>query len=156
HVGGVGEVTAKSVVLATGVSYRRLGVPDLEALTGHGVYYGASVSAAQALAGLHAVVVGGGNSAGQAVLHLAPYCEHVALVVRSESVTAGMSAYLVGAIDAEPAVSVRTDAEVVGGGGDGRLERCVLRDRSTGAEDEVRADGLFVMIGAEPRTDWLP
>jgi thioredoxin reductase (NADPH) len=156
YIGGVGEVSTRSVVLATGVSYRRLGVPDLEALTGHGVYYGASVSAAQALAGLHAVVVGGGNSAGQAVLHLARYCEHVTVVVRSEAITQGMSAYLVGAIDAEPTISVRTDAEVVGGSGDGRLERCVLRDRSTGDEDEIRADGLFVMIGAEPRTDWLP
>ena len=156
HIGGVGEVSTRSVVLATGVSYRRLGVPDLESLTGKGVYYGASVSAAQALAGLHAVVVGGGNSAGQAVLHLARYCAHVTVVVRSEAITRGMSAYLVGAIDAEPTISVRTDAEVVGGSGDGRLERCVLRDRSTGAEDEIRADGLFVMIGAEPRTDWLP
>ena len=155
-VSGVGEVTARAVVLATGVSYRRLGVPELEALTGAGVYYGASVSEAQGLAGLHAVVVGGGNSAGQAVLHLARYCDRVTLVVRSEDLASGMSAYLVEAIGAADNVTVRTDAEVVGGGGDGRLEQVTVRDRTSGQEETVRADGLFVMIGAVPHTDWLP
>jgi thioredoxin reductase (NADPH) len=152
----VGEVTARAVVLSTGVSYRRLGVDALEELMGAGVYYGANVSEAQGLAGLHAVVVGGGNSAGQAVLHLARYCEQVTLVVRTDDLGAGMSAYLVDAITAADNVVVRTGAEVVGGGGPGRLEHVVIRDRGTGAEDTVRADGLFVMIGAQPRTDWLP
>lgn len=156
RIGGVGEVTARAVVLATGVSYRRLGVPSLEALTGAGVYYGASVSEAQGLAGLHAVVVGGGNSAGQAVLHLARYCDRVTLVVRSQDLGEGMSAYLVEAIEAAGNVIVRTDAEVVGGGGDGRLEQVIVRDRMSGQDETVRADGLFVMIGAVPRTDWLP
>ncbi len=156
RIGDVGEVTARAVILATGVSYRRLGVPDLEALAGAGVYYGANVSEAQGLAGLHAVVVGGGNSAGQAVLHLARYCEQVTLVVRSEDLGAGMSSYLVEAIEAAGNVTVRLHAEVVGGGGDGRLDRVVLRDRASGEEQTVRADGLFVMIGAVPRTDWLP
>jgi thioredoxin reductase (NADPH) len=156
RIGGVGEVTARAVVLATGVSYRRLGVPELEALTGAGVYYGASVSEAQGLAGLHAVVVGGGNSAGQAVLHLARYCDRVTLVVRSGELGSGMSAYLVEAIGAADNVIVRTDAEVVGGGGDGRLEHVTVRDRTSGQDETVRADGLFVMIGAEPRTGWLP
>lgn len=156
RIGDVGEVTARAVVLATGVSYRRLGVPELEELTGAGVYYGANVSEAQGLAGLHAVVVGGGNSAGQAVLHLARYCEQVTIVVRTDDLGAGMSAYLVDAIRATPNVVVRTGAEVVGGGGPGRLEHVTVRDRGSGAEESVRADGLFVMIGAQPRTDWLP
>lgn len=156
RIGDVGEVTARAVVLATGVSYRRLGVEELEELTGAGVYYGASVSEAQGLAGLHAVVVGGGNSAGQAVLHLARYCEKVTIAVRTEDLGAGMSAYLVEAIEATPTVEVRTDVEVVGGRGPARLEHVTLRDRSTGEEDEVRADGLFVMIGAQPFTQWLP
>jgi thioredoxin reductase (NADPH) len=155
HVSDVGTVTARAVVLATGVSYRRLGVPSLEELSGKGVYYGASVTAAHALTGLHAVVVGGGNSAGQAVLHLARYCERVTLVVRGHSLGETMSAYLVDAIAADPSVVVRTDAEVSAGEGEGRLERAVVRDRSSGAEDTIRADGLFAMIGAEPRTDWL-
>jgi thioredoxin reductase (NADPH) len=156
EIEGVGDVTARTVVLATGVSYRRLGVPSLETLTGAGVYYGASVSEAHALTGLHAVVVGGGNSAGQAVLHLARYCEQVALVVRGADLREGMSSYLVEAIEAAGNVTVRPSSEVVDGSGDGRLERVIVRDRTTGTEDPLRADGLFVMIGAQPRTDWLP
>ena len=155
-VPGVGEVTARAVVLASGVAYRRLGVPELEALSGSGVYYGASVSEAHALVGRHAVVVGGGNSAGQAVLHLARYCRLVTLVVRGADLDAGMSRYLVEAIEAAANVAVRHSSEIAGGGGEGRLERVTVRDRTTGAEEEVPADGLFVMIGAEPRTDWLP
>ncbi len=156
HVAGVGTVRAKAVVVSTGVSYRRLGVESLEALSGKGVYYGANVTAAHALTGLHAVVVGGGNSAGQAALHLARYCERVTVVIRGEGLGESMSAYLVGAIDADARVEVRTTTEVVAGEGDGRLERVVLRDNTSGTEDTVRADGMFVMIGAEPRTDWLP
>jgi thioredoxin reductase (NADPH) len=101
------------------------------------------------------VVVGGGNSAGQAVLHLARYCEHVTLVVRGSSLTTTMSAYLVEAIGAEPSVEVRTGAEVAGATGETHLERVDVRDRSTGATQSVPTDGLFVMIGAVPRTDWL-
>jgi len=156
HVAGVGTVRAKAVVVSTGVSYRRLGVESLEALSGKGVYYGANVTAAHALTGLHAVIVGGGNSAGQAALHLARYCERVTVVIRGEGLGESMSAYLVGAIDADARVEVRTTTEVVAGEGDGRLERVVLRDNTSGTEDTVRADGMFVMIGAEPRTDWLP
>jgi thioredoxin reductase (NADPH) len=151
-----GRVTARSVVLASGVSYRRLQVPSLEELTGRGVYYGANVSAAHALTGLAAAVVGGGNSAGQAVLHLARYCDRVHLVVRGTDLEESMSAYLVKEIVAEPVIEVLTDSEVVDGGGDGRLERIAVRNRVSGAEREIPLDGLFVMIGAEPRTDWLP
>ena len=153
---GVGEVTATTVVLASGVSYRRLGIPDLEALAGAGVYYGASVSEAHGLTGLHAVVVGGGNSAGQAALHLQRYAAHVTLVVRSDSLSEGMSAYLTDEVTASTRITVRTNAEVVGGGGAGWLQEVTVADRSTGEAETVRADGLFVMIGAEPRTDWLP
>lgn len=156
HVAGVGDVTARTVVLSTGVSYRRLSVPTLEPLTGRGVYYGASVSAAHALTGLAAGVVGGGNSAGQAVLHLARYCDHVYLVVRGSDLGEGMSAYLVDAIAAEPVIEVLTDSEVIEGDGDGRLERMTIRHRSSGDQRQVPVNGLFVMIGAEPRTDWLP
>lgn len=156
HVADVGTVTARSVVVAAGVAYRRLGVPSLEALTGNGVYYGASVSAAHALTGLQVAVVGGGNSAGQAVLHLARYCSKVTLVVRGEDLAGSMSAYLVHAIAAEPTVEVRLSSEVVDGDGEQRLERVRVRDRGTGAEETLRCDGLFVMIGALPRTDWLP
>ena len=156
HISGVGEVTAQTVVLATGVSYRRLAVPSLEDLVGKGVYYGASVSAAHALTGLHAGVVGGGNSAGQAVLHLARYCELVHLVVRGPDLGESMSAYLVEAIAATPVITVHTNTEIVDGSGDGRLAKVTLRDRSNGQQQTVAPDDLFVMIGAQPRTDWLP
>ncbi|GAB2641473.1 NAD(P)/FAD-dependent oxidoreductase [Kribbella swartbergensis] len=155
-IGEVGEVTARAVVLATGVSYRRLEVPSLEKLMGNGVYYGASVSEAHGLQGLDAAVVGGGNSAGQAVLHLARYCRQVTLVIRGNDLSATMSQYLIDAIDAAPNVALHANSEVVGGGGDGRLEHVVLRDRLTGSEESLPVDGLFVMIGAVPGTDWLP
>lgn len=156
EISGVGAVHASTVVLASGVSYRRLGIEPLEALSGAGVYYGASVSEAQGLTGLRVVVLGGGNSAGQAVLHLARYAAHVGLVVWSGSLGEGMSQYLVGEIEQNPTITVHTGSEVSGGGGDGWLDHVVVRDRSTGDEQRLEADGLFVMIGAEPRTDWLP
>ena len=155
-VSDVGEITARAVVLATGVSYRRLGIPELEALSGAGVFYGGSVSEARAMTGRRVVVVGGGNSAGQAVLHLHRYATHVTLLVRDADLAQSMSQYLVDEITAAPAIDVRTTAEVVGGGGEGRLEHLSVRDRSTGEVSQLAADGLFVMIGAEPRTDWLP
>ncbi|MFF0268550.1 FAD-dependent oxidoreductase [Kribbella sp. NPDC004536] len=155
-IGDVGEVTARAVVLATGVSYRRLDVPSLERLVGNGVYYGASVSEAHGLKDRDACVVGGGNSAGQAVLHLARYCRHVLLVIRGEALSASMSQYLIDAIDAAGNVTVRSSSEVVDGGGDGRLQRLTLRDRKTGTDEDLPIDGLFVMIGAVPGTSWLP
>ena len=154
QVSDVGEVTARAVVLATGVAYRRLGVPELEALTGAGVYYGASVSEAHGLKDRDACVVGGGNSAGQAVLHLARYCRRVTLVIRGGNLAASMSSYLIDAITAAPNVVVRASSAIVGGGGNGRLQTIVLRDHS-GQEEVLPVDGLFVMIGAEPGTKWL-
>jgi thioredoxin reductase (NADPH) len=156
HVTGVGEVRARAVVVSTGVSYRRLGVESLEVLSGKGVYYGANVTAAHALAGLRVAVVGGGNSAGQAALHLARYCERVTVVVRGATLAETMSSYLVDAIAADPTIEVLTEAEVVAGEGDGRLEAVLVRNRGSGGTERLAVDGLFVMIGAEPRTDWLP
>jgi thioredoxin reductase (NADPH) len=156
QIGNVGEVCARAVVISAGVSYRRLGVPGLEELSGHGVYYGASVSAAQALTGLRAGVVGAGNSAGQAVLHLARYCASVHMIVRGSSLADSMSAYLVNAIAAQPIIKVHLNTEVVGGHGDGQLERVTMRDRNSGEEQQLPLESLFVMIGARPRTDWLP
>jgi thioredoxin reductase (NADPH) len=150
-----GPVTARAVLLATGVNYRRLGVPDLEALTGAGVFYGASTSEAPAMQGRDAFVVGGANSAGQAALHLARYARRVTLVVRGDTLEAAMSYYLVQQITAADNVDVRLRTEVVGGGGEGHLDHLVLRDRD-GREETVAADAVFLMIGAQPHTDWLP
>jgi thioredoxin reductase (NADPH) len=154
HMDDGSTACAPAIVLAPGVTYRRMGIPELEALTGAGVFYGASTSEAHALQGGHAYVIGGGNSAGQAAMHLSRYAERVNIVVRGATLSTSMSHYLQQVIDATPNVEVLLHTRVVGGGGAGRLERLVLeRD---GRRTEVEADGLFVMIGAQPRTDWLP
>jgi thioredoxin reductase (NADPH) len=108
------------------------------------------------MAGKEVYVVGGANSAGQASLHLADYARRVTLVARAESLDAGMSHYLARQVETTPNLEVRLGAEVVGGGGDGSLERLVLRSRAGGATETVQADGLFLMIGARPHTEWLP
>jgi thioredoxin reductase (NADPH) len=150
------EVSARAVVLATGATYRRLGIPEIEDLTGAGVFYGGPTVEAPAVAGGEAYVVGGANSAGQAALHLAEYARRVTLVVRRDSLEAGMSHYLIRQIERAANIDVRLETEVVGGGGEGRLESLVLENRADGTTEEVAADALFLMIGAQPNTDWLP
>ena len=150
-----GRLRARAVVLATGVDWRRLEVPSLEAFFGVGVFYGAAVSEAEAMTGRQVVVVGGGNSAGQAAIHLAKRASNVTIAVRGPSQAETMSDYLVREIDASPRITLRRNTEVVGADGRGRLESLVLRDNLTGSTEAFTADALFVMIGAEPRTDWL-
>jgi thioredoxin reductase (NADPH) len=147
---------ARSVILATGATYRRLGIPSLEAFTGTGVFYGASASEGKALSGEDVYVVGGGNSAGQAAMHLSRHARRVTLLVRGASLESGMSRYLIETLVATPNVDVRLRTDVSGGEGRGRLERIVLRDVESGAESTVPAAALFVLIGAHPHTDWLP
>jgi thioredoxin reductase (NADPH) len=150
------RISARATLLATGASYRRLGVEPLEALNGAGVFYGGAASEAHALSGKDAYVAGGGNSAGQAALHLARYARRVTLVVRATSLEAGMSHYLVRELRATSNVEVRTGTVVAGGGGEGHLQQLVLREAASGNEATVAADALFVLIGARPHTGWLP
>ena len=150
------EATTRAVVLALGISYRRLGIPALEALNGAGVFYGASVSEAQALAGQHAYVLGGGNSAGQAAIHLSRYAKQVTILVRGSSLAGSMSRYVVNEIAAAGNIEVRLNTKVIDGGGRGRLERLTLGDTVTGETSEVETAALFVSIGSRPHTDWLP
>ena len=150
------QIRSRAVILATGVSYRRLGIAELEPLAGAGVFYGASTIEAQAVAGKPVFVVGGGNSAGQAALHLAKYAGQVTLLVRSRSPAASMSDYLKREIGSAANVHVRYRSEVAGGGGDGRLEHLLIRDRDSGQTETVPAAGLFILIGAKPFTGWLP
>jgi thioredoxin reductase (NADPH) len=150
------EARARAVVIASGVSYRRLAVPEIEALAGAGVFYGAGTIESQAVAGKPAFVVGGGNSAGQAALHLSKYARQVTILIRSRSLAASMSDYLIRQIDAAPNVDVRYRCEVAGGGGSGHLEQLLLQDRDSGKTEQVAAVGLFVLIGAQPFTGWLP
>ncbi len=151
-----GRVQGRALLLATGASYRRLGHPALEALNGTGVFYGSPSSEAPAMAGRDTFVLGGANSAGQAALYLARYARSVTLVVRAESLESGMSRYLIREIEATANITVRLHTEIVDGGGDGWLEHLTLRDHSSATDETVSAGGLFVMIGANPRTDWLP
>jgi thioredoxin reductase (NADPH) len=153
---GEDEATARAVVLATGISYRRLGVPALERLVGAGVFYGASVSEARTLLDGHAFVVGGGNSAGQAAMHLSRYAASVTVVVRGQTLANTMSDYLQQALAATANIAIRTETEVVAGGGADRLEHVTLRLRPSGQTELLPASGLFIMIGAQPLTDWLP
>jgi thioredoxin reductase (NADPH) len=149
------EVAAAAVVVASGMSWRRLGVPELEALVGSGVFYGAAGAEARALEGQDVFVVGAGNSAGQAALHLARHAASVTLLARGPDLAKSMSDYLIQEIEQAPNVTVRLRTQVVGGLGRHRLEGLVLRHRDDGTTEEVPAAALFVMIGGEPRTEWL-
>jgi len=155
-VAGGEEVRSRAVIIATGVSYRRLGIPSLDALTGAGVFYGAATSEAKAMKDRQVFVVGGANSAGQAAVHLARYAARVTMLVRGQSLADSMSEYLVKEITSTPNIAVRYNAIVTGGGGTGRLESLTLLDQASGATQTVPAAAVFVLIGAEPRTQWLP
>jgi len=155
HTDG-GQVHARAVVVATGVAYRKLGVETVESLVGRGVFYGSAMSAARELEGQHAVVVGGGNSAGQAAIHLARFAESVTILVRRDGIEQTMSRYLVNEIGFHARIAVRTHGEVCDGGGDGRLEWLDVRDSRDGSIERVAAGGLFLLLGADPHCHWLP
>ncbi|WP_426246215.1 FAD-dependent oxidoreductase [Nocardioides sp. LHG3406-4] len=151
-----GEVHARAVVVSTGVAYRKLGVEGVEALTGNGVFYGSAMTAAREMQGRDTVVVGGGNSAGQAAIHLARYARSVTILVRRPGLESTMSQYLISEIGYNPVITVQPSAEVVDGGGDGRLQWVDVRDTTSGDVTRRSADGLFLLLGAEPHCDWLP
>jgi thioredoxin reductase (NADPH) len=146
---------SETVVIATGVTYRRLHVPGLDELLGAGVFYGAAVTEASALKGQRAFVVGGANSAGQAAVHLARFASQVTLLVRGPSLSASMSSYLINEIQRASNLNVWLNATVIGVHGRGHLEAISVRDSATGRERTQPADGLFVLIGAHPHSDWL-
>jgi thioredoxin reductase (NADPH) len=152
---GSGEIEARALIVATGVSYRRLDAAGLDQLTGRGVYYGASASEASQCQGEDVYVVGAANSAGQAALYLSSFAKRVVLVVRAATLMETMSQYLVERITSAPNVVVRYRTAVVAGGGDGHLETLTLANRDTGATEDVSSSWLFVFIGASPRTEWL-
>ena len=152
---GSGEIEARALIAATGMSYRRLEAAGLGELTGRGVYYGANASDASQVQGDDVYIAGAANSAGQAALNLARYAKRVVLVVRAAALTGTMSQYLVERITSAPNIEVRYRSEVVAGRGDGHLEKLTLADRDSGAAEEAPSSWLFVFIGASPRTGWL-
>ena len=134
------------------MEWRRLEVPGIDELLGAGVYYGAGPSEALGCAGAHVVVVGGGNSAGQAVVRFSRYAVRVTLLVRGPDLAASMSKYLIDAIAGIPNVDVRTGTQVVGVKADGQLREVLVTSPEDQAPQPLRADALFICIGGEPRT----
>ena len=149
-------VRSKTVLIAAGVSYRALKVEGCDRFRGAGVYYAATSVEARNCIGGTAVIIGGGNSAGQAAMYLAEHAEAVKLVIRGEDLGASMSDYLVRRVQASKSIEVLTQTEVrAADGGDG-LERVTLQNNHTGESTTLPCAGLFVFIGATPHTDWLP
>jgi thioredoxin reductase (NADPH) len=149
------EVRARAVVIATGVSYNRLGTEGVDALLGKGVFYGAATAEAPAFAGRDVVVVGAGNSAGQAAVHLARYARTVSVLVRGAGLAASMSDYLVKQLERARNVRIRLNHRLLRAEGTQRLEAVEVEDTCTGATERLEAAALFVLIGAGPHTDWL-
>ncbi|MGB7188692.1 MAG: FAD-dependent oxidoreductase [Acidobacteriaceae bacterium] len=154
RIGDGKEVSCHVALIAMGVNYRRLQAPGIERLTGAGVYYGAALAEAKACQDEQVYIVGGANSAGQAAMHFSGYAREVTMLVRGESLEAGMSKYLIDRIRSTSNIKVETCSEVIEAIGNSRLEG--LRLRCRGNEQEVAASGLFIFIGAAPSTEWLP
>jgi len=152
---GSGEIEARAVIVATGVSYRRLTAAGVEELRGRGVYYGANAGDASQCQGEVVYIIGAANSAGQAALNLARYAERVVLVARASTLAVSMSHYLVDRIEATPTIEVRYRSEVVSVQGEGHLEGLTIADAGSGSTAEVAASWLFIFIGASPHTEWL-
>ena len=149
------EITARAVIIATGVSYRELSTPGLHELSGAGVYYGAATTEAQAAQGEDVFVVGAANSAGQGAMYFSRFARSVTMLVRGADLSARMSQYLIDQISNMPNISVRPHTHVVEAHGDDHLEALTLEDTETGEQEQVPASFLFVFIGAQPRNDWL-
>jgi thioredoxin reductase (NADPH) len=154
QLSGGGEVSCHTVLIATGVDYRKLKTGGLDRLTGAGVYYGAALTEAISCKDETVMIVGGANSAGQAAVHFAHYSKKVIMLVRADSLEKGMSRYLVDQIEALPNIEVRTQTEVIDACGDTHLE--AVRLKTPAGESEEEASGLFIFVGGEPKTDWLP
>ena len=150
------RLRARAVVIATGAQYRRLGVESIEELNGRGVHYGAATSVARDLQGRRVYIVGGGNSAGQAAMHLARFAAEVTIVVRRDGLAETMSDYLIRELNGTSRVVVLPHTAVTDGNGAGRLEWLELTDVRDGTTRRVPADALMLLLGAEPCTEWLP
>ena len=156
HLADGSQIVTRTVIMAPGIAWRRLGVPRLEALVGSGVFYGSAGSEAPAMEGRDVFVVGAGNSGGQATLHLARYARQVTMLVRKDSLARSMSEYLIREIEATPNIAVRLHTEITDGHGSDHLDALTVHDSLSDGTDQVPADALFVLIGGEPHTQWLP
>ena len=150
-----GSVQARSLIVATGVQYRRLNLPNLAHFEGAGVYYGATQVEAQVCADQEVAIVGGGNSAGQAAIFLSTVAKHVYLLVRGPGLSETMSRYLISRIQASPEITLKTFTEIEALEGNGHLERTHWRNTQTGEQHTCDTKHLFLMTGACPNTQWL-
>jgi thioredoxin reductase (NADPH) len=148
------RIVARASICATGVAYRRLGLPDEDRLMGAGLYYGAGASEVLLMRGEQVFIVGGGNSAGQAALHFAPHASRVCITIRGDSLRSTLSQYLVDRIRTAPNIEVLPHTEVTALHGDTALREITVRDNRTGEEKRVTTRWLFVCIGGQPQTHW--
>ncbi|MUG91653.1 response regulator [Scytonema sp. UIC 10036] len=155
QLGDGNEISCHAMILALGVSWRRLDIPGLERLTGAGVYYGAAQSEALSCQGEDVYIIGGANSAGQAAMYFSRYANQVTMLVRADSLTKSMSQYLIEQIAETPNITVKTHTSVIEAKGETSLEALTLQNSLTGETQTVPATSLFIFIGAVPRTDWL-
>jgi thioredoxin reductase (NADPH) len=149
------RIVARAVILATGAEYRKLSLPNLAQFEGAGVYYGATFIEAQLCGGDEVIVVGGGNSAGQAAVFLSQTARRVHMIIRAAGLAETMSRYLIRRIEQSPAIVLRTHTEIVGLDGTNHLERVSWRDNRTGEAETRNIRHIFVMTGARPSTHWL-
>jgi thioredoxin reductase (NADPH) len=149
------EVGCNALMIATGVSYRKLDVPGIDELTGAGVYYGAAMTEAIACEDDEVYIVGGANSAGQAAMYFSRYAPRVTMLVRGDSLSKSMSQYLINQIEQTPNIRVLPCRRVVEVHGNGRLEAITIADANTGRLETVNGSALFIFIGGVPRTDWV-
>ncbi|HLZ61049.1 MAG TPA: FAD-dependent oxidoreductase [Ktedonosporobacter sp.] len=149
------EISCHAMIIATGVSYRKLDVPGMDRLTGAGVYYGAAMTEALSCRDQDVYIVGGANSAGQAAMYFSKYAGHVTMLVRADSLAKSMSQYLIDQISATENITVRTEVSVTEVQGESSLESITLTHAATGEVETVPATALFIFIGAMPRTEWV-
>ena len=149
------EISTRSVVITTGVDYRKLETKGVENFTGAGIYYGAAVTEAASCKDKEVYVVGGGNSAGQAAMYLSKFAKNVYILIRKEDLTSTMSAYLIEQIKETKNVLIKPKSEIFEACGDGKLEKLIINNIETNEKEEKEADALYIFIGAKPFTDWI-
>ena len=156
HLDGGDVLRGRTIVLACGVSWRRLDIPGFDELTGRGVYYGASPSDAVGMHGHDVHVIGAGNSAGQAAMFFSNHARSVTIMCRGDSLEKSMSSYLIRQIAARPNITVRFRSEIAGAYGDGAIEEIDIEDQARGTVERVPSGGVYLFIGADAETGWLP
>ena len=154
-LGDGSKINSKSVIITTGVDYRRLPAQGVEKFTGAGIYYGAAMTEAHACRNKQVYIVGGGNSAGQGAVYLSKFAQKVTILIRREDLTSSMSSYLIDQINAIDNIEVKGRHQVLEACGSDHLEKLVLENMEEGSSFEVPADALFIFIGARPYTEWI-